>query len=592
MAMVSQNQIQEIRQNADIVEIIKSYIPLTPKGKNFFGVCPFHQDHSPSMSVSKEKQVYKCFSCGAGGNVFQFVKEYENISFLEAVSKVAEKIGMQFTYQSEYKPKEKYQEEYHVMELAKLFFQNNLNSQKGLEAKNYLKERQITESMIQTFGLGFATDEHSLTKFYEKKNIDSSVSEELGLARKSGIQVYDVFQNRVMFPIENPDGLVVGFTGRVYKKGDTPKYLNSKETKLFKKGQVLYNYHRAKESVRLKKQLIMVEGNMDAMRLSDCGFPNTIALMGTSLTKDQIELIRKLRVPILLMLDNDDAGNRNTYQNGLLLEKEHIALQVVRLSNAKDPDEYLLKFGVDAMQEALSHPISFLEFKLNYLKENRNLSDTKELVSYMKDVLNSLDTTDELTKDATLHRLAKEYDFSYELLKKELEETTEKKIVEPPPFTAQPKTQAKMKKYDRCATSILYYMMHGSKYIKMYQNRIGYFSEKTYRQIATEIIYYYEKNKSICLADFLSYAETSPLKEEILQLVESIKDEEPTEDNMEEYLMMMKKMILDEKLNQLKALQRTVVDINEKLNIGMKITELCKEKESIRKERSVQNDKV
>ena len=420
---------------------------------------------------------------------------------------------------------------------------------------------------------------NTLGPLLEKKNYQLNTLLSLGLIRRSGTDYYDVFQNRILFPIENPDGKVVAFTGRVYLKDATPKYLNSKETVLFKKGSVLFNYHRAKEKVRLFKKVILVEGNMDAMRMYSMGFYNTIALMGTSLTKEQIELIRKLRVPITLMLDNDDAGKVNTFNNGELLENAGLNIDVVRLQKAKDPDEFLINFGKEAMEECLKHPISFLDFKLSYLKENKNLKDSKELVNYIKDVLKVLENVDELEQEITIKKIAKDYDISYDLLKSELS----KKVKRREPLIIESKEEVKIKKnkYDICAKAILYYMMNDVKYIKMYQKYLSYFSLKKYRQIASEVLYYFEKHKTINLADFLSYVEISPIKDDIKEVINSIKEEELTDSKMEEYLKSMKKIMIEEEIKELKNNLKNTFDETLKNEIGLKITELKKEKEGL-----------
>ena len=558
--VVNESQIEEIRKNADIVEIISSYLNLTLKGKNYFGICPFHQDHSPSMSVSKERQLFKCFSCGAGGNVFQFVKEYENVSFLEAVNIVANKIGMNFAY-TKNTHKEEHEEELKILQLASLYYQNNLQSKEAKKAKEYLYQRQITDEMIATFNLGLSLEGNYLKLLLENKNYSLNLLENLGLIRKNNTTYNDVFQNRIMFPIEDANGKVVAFTGRIYLNDNHPKYLNSKETILFKKGNVLYNYHRAKDKSRLEKRIILVEGNMDAMRMYTMGFQNTVALMGTSLTKEQIDLIKKLRVPLTLMLDNDDAGKINTYNNGELLEKFGVEINVVRLSKAKDPDEFLLKFGKEKMEECLKHSISFLEFKLDYLKENKNLKDSKELVNYIKEVLKTLEHSSKLEQEITIKKIAKDYDISYELLKSELKSKNDV-VIDVIPDEVIKKKQSK---YDLCAKAILYYMMNDSKYIKIYQKNLSCFSQKKYRQIASEVLYYFEKHKTINLADFLSYAELSPIKDDINEVINSIKDENLTNDKMEEYIKGMKKIMIDDEIKELKNNLKKTIDEVEKI---------------------------
>ena len=379
MFHIDEAEINHIRENADIVEIVSSYIPLTQKGKNYFGVCPFHEDHSPSMSVSREKGIYKCFSCGATGNVFKFVGDYENINFAEAVKRVADKIGLSLKSTIKIQKEKKNEIEYKVMELSSLLFQNNLITKEGEQARTYLEQRGLNEEAIKDFQIGLSLEKNQLYEFLHQKKYEDQMLYQLGLTNQSNGNNYDIFIQRIMFPIHNANGEVVGFTGRIYlPESSPPKYLNSKETIIFKKGNILFNYHRAKDAIRLKKQIILVEGNMDAIRMYHSGFKNTIALMGTSLTTTQIGLLKKLRAPILLMLDNDDAGNIATYQIGTLLEKENIPISVVRLSGEKDPDEYIIKNGVDAMEENLKNAISFLDFKITYYKQNKNLKDSEE----------------------------------------------------------------------------------------------------------------------------------------------------------------------------------------------------------------------
>ena len=584
MPRISENVINEIRAQADIVDIIKEYIPLTPKGKNYFGVCPFHQDHSPSMSVSKEKQMFKCFSCGAAGNVFKFVSDYENISFIEAVAKVASKVGIPLTITGDYKPKEKFQKEYDVMNLATLFFQNNLNTSLGTKAKEYLSKRGLNEEMVKVFDIGLALDKNTLYQFLNKKKITPEDMVSLGLVNQSGLTYHDVFVNRIIFPIHDASGHVVGFTGRVYDGDYTPKYLNSKETSIFRKGNILFTYHRARDAIRTQKKVIMVEGNMDAIRMYVSGLQNTIALMGTSLTTEQVVLLQKLRVPVLLMFDNDEAGKTATMKNGQILIDAGITVEVVRLHGAKDPDEYILSNGIQAMKDNIEHPLSYLEFKYNALKENKNLEDTEELSLYVKGVLASLEHADEITIDITLNKLVQEFHLSYDILKSQLDT---KKVEPVKQVPVKEKRVTKKSKYDLCAELILYYMMNDLKYVKMYQTKLGYFKSSVYRGIANEIIYYVEKNKTIELADFLSYAETSPLKEDIYRILESIKTPEIVETSMEDYIFNIKECTWEEEIKKLKVEMKQTSDIHEKENLAKKIMDFNKKIQEMLEERSL-----
>ena len=475
MAFIAQDEINRIRSSASIVDVISSYIPLTQKGKNYFGVCPFHEDHSPSMSVSEEKQIYKCFSCGATGNVFTFVENYLNLSFAESVELIANKVGISLSSPIQKKKETKFKEEYDLMDFALKLYQNNLNTEEGKKAVAYLNKRGLLEDTIKDFSIGLSLDKNMLYTSLSKKEYSDKMLEDVGLINKRENDVYDVFQNRIMFPIHNLDGQVVGFTARCYLKEETPKYLNTKETYIFKKGNILFNYHRAKDAIRLLKEVVIVEGNMDAIRLYSVGIKNVIALMGTSLTKEQIEAIKKLRCKVVLMLDNDNAGETATLAVGNLLEENKIPFGVVRLSGEKDPDAYILQNGREAMEENIKNAISFVDFKLNYFKKNKNLNEASDLAEYIKAVIDGLkNTKDAILKEVTLQKLAKDYNISYAVLKEQLgEKEIEGKAKEKPKGVKEEKE--KQSSYDKECSKILDYMMNAKEFVKLYQTKLGIF---------------------------------------------------------------------------------------------------------------------
>jgi DNA primase len=576
MAFISQNEINDIRNAVSIVDVISSYIPLTQKGKNYFGVCPFHEDHSPSMSVSSDKQIYKCFSCGATGNVFTFVENYLNISFAEAVSLIANKAGINIS--SNILPKKivKYKEEYDLMNFVMKYYQNNLNSSEGKKAVIYLNERGLDEQVQKDFDIGLSLDKNTLYNLLHKKEYSDKMLLDLGLIRNSDGHNYDTFQNRIVFPIHNIDGDVVGFTARCYLEELTPKYLNTKETYIFKKGSILFNYHRSKDQIRLNKEVIVVEGNMDAIRMYSNGFKNTIALMGTSLTKDQIAILKKTKAKVILMLDNDNAGETATFNVGNLLEESGIELKIVRLSGVKDPDEYILTYGTEKMQDAIKNAVSFIDFKLNYLKKNKNLDSSKDLAEYIKAILNELkETNDEILKEVTLQKLANDYNISYDVLKKQLGSIESSKSSNITPNIVVSKKEVKSG-YSKNVAEILYCMMNGYQYIKLYQTQLGIFPEKENRAIANEIIYYYEMHKTINLADFITYVETIPLKDKIMDIINSVQIKEINESIMMELLDNIKKKINDKKILELKEEIKNELDSNKKALLAQEIIEIKK----------------
>ena len=371
---INQDKIIEIKNSVDIVDVISSYIPLQGKGKNLFGVCPFHDDHSPSMSVSREKQIYTCFSCGATGNIFNFIMDYEHISFREALKICADKAGIVLD-NFNVKEVNKNKDLFDMYDVASKLYQNNINTKDGLDALNYLLDRKITKETIKEFKIGLALHDNKLSKLLNKK-YDTKLLNKSGLINIDGINTYDAFTDRIMIPLFNLEGKIVGFSGRIYKTTDKKigKYKNTKETEIFKKGELLYNYHRAKEYARESKTVIIMEGYMDLFRAYQVGVKNVVVSMGTAVTKEQANLLKRIATNIILCFDGDSAGEKATYSCSNELIKLGITPKIVRLPDNLDPDEFILKHGKDAFIEKINNPISVMEFKMNYLKKNKDLN--------------------------------------------------------------------------------------------------------------------------------------------------------------------------------------------------------------------------
>lgn len=578
MAYISNEDINTIRTNANIVDIIGSYIPLTKKGKSFVCVCPFHDDHSPSMSVSTDKQIYKCFSCGAAGNVFTFVENYESVSFAKAVSIVADKIGMKFDSEDQVKKSNPHKVDFEIMSLVLKFYQNNLKTELGIKARDYLAARKIDGETINDFGIGLSLDKRdALYNFLINKNYDLKKITDLGLINLNKNNVYDTFRGRVIFPLWNKDGEVVGFSARIYRnETDIAKYVNSKETIIFKKGETLYNYHNAKEYIKREKKVIIVEGFMDAIRLSVSGIKNVIALQGTALTKEQVELIKKLRAKVILCLDNDNAGEIATLNNGKMLEEQGLEVFVVRISGEKDPDEYILKNGIDDFLENLKEPLTYFDFNIAYLKKNKNLNNSNDLANYINEVLEKVsETNDEILKALTIKKIAEEYDLSIDLLTKKLGDFKKNvKILKTP----KEKKVSKIEKspYNRVADEIIYFMMNDKKYIEMYSKKLGCFNDELHRNIANEIVYYLDKHKTITLADFITYISGQELKDEVMRIINDSKIEEVNEIVLEDYFKRINKLMVKDKISELKEKMKIELDDAKKIKLAEKIKELKK----------------
>lgn len=531
MAYISNEEINEIRSRANIVDIISGYLQVSSKGKNYVALCPFHNDHSPSLIISPEKQIFNCFTCRTGGNVFSFVMKYENVSFAEAVSIVAKKVGFNLKNDVFVKSENKYSKDYEIYEYAMKYYLNNINTTDGSKARDYLLKRGINETIIKEFKLGYSgSSKDTFYKLATNKGWDIETLNKLGLINKVNENVYDTFINRIVIPIENLKGEVVGFTGRIFNGEDnTAKYLNTKETEIFKKSSLLFNYHNAKNYIRDRKSVIVVEGNMDAIKMSAKGFKNVVALMGVALSNEQIDILKRLKVPVILMLDNDNAGEDATIKNGESLLNSDVDTKVVRLSGAKDPDEYLEKFGIDAMQNNIDKAIKYIDFKIECLKKDKDLSNMEDLITYVKEVINSINGEDDLTKEIILSKISKDYAIDIDILKSNLKTEVKKDAKKE---ETQEVRDKKLTKYQKASHKVLYYMLMDSKYINLYKNTLGYFKERIERVLASEIVYYESNNGNIDVADFTTTIMGSEDEYEFLQIIlsengnTSVSDEE------------------------------------------------------------------
>lgn len=562
MAGISNEEITEIRKKADIVEVIGSYINLAPQGKNYFGICPFHNDHSPSLSVSREKQIYKCFTCLASGNVFTFVQNYENISFIEAVKKVADKIN----YKLDIKDKivNKNSKYYELMDLSNKIFVNNLNSNLGLKAKEYLiNERHLSEEVIKEFNIGLALNDNNLNKLLSSKGYSDKDIIEMSLANKTDNGLLDMFRNRITFPICNHEGKIIAYSARIYQNEDTSKYINSKESVIFKKGYTFYNYDKCRLEALKTKSVILVEGQMDAIRVYTSGFKNVIASMGTAITSNHISLLKKLNAKVILMMDNDNAGEKSTILNGEELIKNNIEVSVVRLTGEKDPDSFILKNGADAFRDALKGEISFFDFKLRYLKKDKNLNKADELAEYINKIIDELNKSDDdILKSVTINKISEDYNIDKRILEGKLV-----KIMPKLDDVVVKRKRPKLNQYYQAAEAILYLMMNDSKFIRKYKIELNYFPEEKYKLIANDILAYKEINGEFDIADFMTYINDLEYKEDIYRILNDYQDKILPEE-FDNFVAIINKWIRESKIDKLKEQLKNETDVKkqEELN--------------------------
>lgn len=563
--MFSSTELQEIRNSVDIVEVVSSYLNLTAHGKNYFGVCPFHDDHSPSMCVSKEKQIYTCFVCGATGNVFQFIKEYENISFAEAVKKVATIGGIEVKI-DEMKPLKKESVLYDIYNLTNKLYQLNLNTTKGIAAKEYLKNRGINDETIKEFGIGLSLIKGNIYEALVKKGFDNKDILKSGLATENG---YDLYRNRIMFPLWDLNGKVVGFSGRIFNGEDAPKYINSRETEIFKKGELLYNYHRARNECRRKNEVIIMEGFMDVISAYTHGIINVVAAMGTAITSSNAHLISRMAKNIILCFDGDDAGimAANACTNELLKLDVFPSIVVLDKTKGKDPDEYIKNNGVEAFKEKLSHPLSVMEFKEFYNKRGIDMGDSTAKTEYVKKMIIEIDNIkDPVLREVTISKLSDETNLGVDFLKSQLKtEAKEEKQFEV-------KKEVNLQKYEKAEIDLIYYMLKDSKVILQYEAKKIYLPTEKYRFLVRQICAFYQKYGNIDVADFLTFIEEDKEMIKVLGEITSRDLKETySKEEIEDYIRCIDEYNRNLEINNLKQKMKESIDYAEKIELAKKI---------------------
>ena len=568
--MIDNNVLNEIRNNLDIVDVISNYLSLTSKGKNYFGVCPFHDDHSPSMSVSKEKQIYTCFSCGATGNVFKFIQDYENISFMEAVKKCADMASISINI-GQAKKVNKHSDLYDIYELSQKFYQNNINTEKGKKAKEYLYTRNLTDDIIKEFGIGLSLNEKdSLTKLLKNKKYSDELLIKSGLINENNYTLNDVYRNRIMFPLYDLNGKVIGYNGRVYNGETENKYINSKETDIFKKRELLYNYHRAKDECRKKKSVIIMEGPMDVIRAHSIGIKNCVATLGTAFGNEQAMLVRKLSNNVILCFDGDEAGLKACKGAIVELSKLGIEPKIVRLEDNSDPDDYIVKKGKDLFISRINNPMNIIDFKEMLLKKDYNLNNTKDLASYISKMIEEINNIDDdILKDVSITKLSKETDIDINVLKSKLDKKEEVKI------EVKRKETTKLNKYQKSERNLIYYMLLDKSVIKMYEKKITHMPTDKYRHLAFQIDQFYKTNGYIDSADLITYLQDDIESIKTIGEISSLNlSNEINEEELDDYFDNIREYNEKEQTKLYKDKLKKEVDFSKKIELANKALEI------------------
>ena len=414
--------IEEVRMKNDIVDVISGYVRLQKKGSSYFGLCPFHNEKSPSFSVSRGKQMYYCFGCGAGGNVFTFLMEYENFSFIEAVKFLADRAGVELP-EMEYSKEAKEKADLRAMLLeinkaAAQYFYVQLKSEQGKAAYTYLRNRELSDDTVKAFGLGYSNKySNDLFQYLRKKGYSEDLIRQAGLINtdeKNG--VYDKFWNRVMFPIMDVNNRVIGFGGRVMGDGK-PKYMNSPETAIFDKSRNLYGLNRARTS--RKPYFLICEGYMDVISLHQAGFTNAVASLGTALTTGHASLIKRYVQEVYLTYDSDEAGTKAALRAVPILKEAGISAKVIRMDPYKDPDEFIKNLGAEEFEKRIGSARNGFLFSLEILAKDYDMESPEGKTAFFKETAKRLTGfEDELERNNYIEAVAKAYKVSEDSLQK------------------------------------------------------------------------------------------------------------------------------------------------------------------------------
>ncbi|WP_288393865.1 DNA primase [uncultured Vagococcus sp.] len=579
--LIPQETIEMVRQQTNIVDVVGQYVQLKKSGKNYLGLCPFHNEKSPSFSVAEDKQIFHCFGCGKGGNVFSFIQEIEGLSFPESVEKVADLANISVSLNLTNRPQvmsPKVLEESQLIQIhektSELYHHILMNTQVGEKALEYLKERGLTEEVIKTFQIGFAPrDRRLLHKVLEKDNYSDEVLKKTGLLfqLEDGNWI-DRFYQRIMFPITNFQGKVIGFSGRIledvdFDVTDQPKYLNSPETDLFNKRFILYNFHQSRTEIRKKNEVILFEGFMDVISAWMSGIKNGVASMGTSLTMEQINALEKISDEVLIAYDGDNAGIEATSRAiDLLSNQSSMGIQIISIPDKMDPDDYRRKYGEDNLHQLIKNSReTVFQFKKDYLKRNKNLTIEADKLLYIDELLGELIHVSSIVEvDLALSQLADEFHVSKNTLQNELrtkkqsfkqqsmasfsqEDYGEKEIVIPKHYEVK-----KIGQVEKAEMTLIFRLLtERSAYQFLSAREDLTFAHDVYQELYLHLTNYIQLHGEIVIADFLDYLKEQELKQVLIQTTMQNFSEESTKQELEDCLLVIKKGEIQERINTL-----------------------------------------
>ena len=556
--------VADVLKHADIVKVISAYLPVVRKGKDYVAKCPFHDDNNPSMHISPELQIFKCFVCGTGGNAIGFVSKYEHMSFKEAVKKVAELCDY-------HDPRLEDIREVKVVDSRReplvkclhdltVYYQYSLNSPEGKVGLDYFNNRHLDADLRSKFQLGYAPKDGVATcRFLEEKGHSLKTIEDVGIASSRSGTFSDRNQGRVVFPIFDSNGDVVGYSARRLADGPEAKYVNSPETYLFHKSNILYNYHNAKEKARINGYIYVLEGFMDVFALYRVGMESCVATMGTALTAEHIRLLRALNVEIRLCLDGDLPGQKATMEIANNLVNAGLKVRIVDNQNStRDPDEILNQDGAVALTAYLNKLISRVDFILNYYKNTNPLQTTDQKTQLIQEFIPVLlAIRSQLELDSYINKLSDITGFAPEAIRNILKTASKKPVnTDFREVIKEYHPERKvLRRLEFAERELLYQMLHNTEAVAFYERKIDGFYDETYRLIANFLIEYAHEHENFVPTDLISSLENSdlPEKDELINKISALylernhlaKCDEGLLNNLEEVINQEKEKIFE-----------------------------------------------
>lgn len=576
---IDQSIINEIKDKTDILDLVSEYVKLEKRGRNYIGLCPFHDEKTPSFTVSEDKQICHCFGCKKGGNVFQFTQEIKDISFVEAVKELGDRVNVAVDIEATQSNSNVQiaSDDLQMIEMHELiqefYYYALTKTVEGEQALTYLQERGFTDALIKERGIGFAPDSsHFCHDFLQKKGYDIELAYEAGLLSRNeeNFSYYDRFRNRIMFPLKNAQGRIVGYSGRTYT-GQEPKYLNSPETPIFQKRKLLYNLDKARKSIRKLDEIVLLEGFMDVIKSDTAGLKNVVATMGTQLSDEHITFIRKLTSNITLMFDGDFAGSEATLKTGQNLLQQGLNVFVIQLPSGMDPDEYIGKYGNDAFTAFVKNDKkSFAHYKVSILKDEIAHNDLA-YERYLKELSHDISLMkSSILQQKALNDVAPFFNVSPEQLANEIQfnqapanyypEDEYGGYIEPEPIgMAQFDNLSRQEKAER---AFLKHLMRDKDTFLNYYESVDKdnFTNQHFKYVFEVLHDFYAENDQYNISDAVQYVNSNELRETLISLEQYNLNDEPYENEIDDYVN-----VINEKG------QETIESLNHKLREATRI---------------------